>query len=266
MRMQLRRSNITVETRSRFIEQLLPRVEAIAGFRTPRSPCRAAARSRGMARHRRRYARDRRRSTAVCLDGVDLARYFATLVWAVIRGRGIEAADSAPGSANVVINQLMPTVSFPATIRSAASSFRAAWRRPGVRSRGTIVGTRPKVPARQRQRWFHNAVVYRLLHAPDRVSSLIVRSALPRERDGRGRGAVQAIDTISRSSPSRPSNMCLRTSGRSSASLRRSSRLMATIGLMLSAVGRLRADRLRGHPAHAGNRRAHGRSARGDGM
>jgi putative ABC transport system permease protein len=109
-------------------------------------------------------------------------RNFATLGIGVIRGRGITAADSAPGSANVVINQLMADRFFPGEDPLGRQiRFVPQGNEPGAAQPWrTIVGVVPTIQQGSSNDAFLDPVVYRpFLHTPDRTASLLVRSSLP---------------------------------------------------------------------------------------
>ena len=200
MRMQLPPAKYpTVDTRSRFFEQLLPRVEAVPGFQnaaiTTAVPPLDHEEWRLVVAGTPEIDDNRR----PFVSSVSISpRYFATLGVGVSRGRGIEPADSAPGSANVVINQLMADRFFPGDDPLGRQiRFVPRADEPGVTQPWrTIVGIVPTFQQGSDNDAFRNAVVYLpFLQAPDRVSSLLVRSALPPASVMAAvRGAVQAID------------------------------------------------------------------------
>jgi putative ABC transport system permease protein len=185
MRMQLPLSNYpTPDTRRRFFEQLLPKLEATAGFQdvavTTAVPPLDQEEWRVIID--RSPAIDDAQRPFVSTVSVS-PRYFDTLGVRVNRGRGIESADSAAGGANVVINQMMAEMFFrgeealgrqlrfvPRTEEPDASP--QPWR--------TVVGVVPTILQGRVDQVFHNPVVYLpFLQAPDRTSSLIVRSTMP---------------------------------------------------------------------------------------
>ena len=200
MRMQLPPAKYPdVETRARFFEELLPRVEAIPGFQdvavTTAVPPLDHEEWRVIVAGTPEIDDDLRPFTST----VSISpRYFDTLGVGVIRGRGIEPADSAPGAANVVINQLMAERFFPGedplgrqirfVPRRDQPEMSQPWR--------TIVGVVPTIQQGSDSDAFRTSVVYLpFLNRPDRTSSLIVRSALPPASVMAAvRSAIQAID------------------------------------------------------------------------
>ena len=201
MRVQLPQSKYaTAEARKRFFDQLLPRVEAIPGVQnaaiTTAVPPLDHEEWRVIVQGSPDVEDDRRPFTSTVKIS---PRYFDTLGVAVSRGRGIEDADSTPGSANVVINQLMADRFFPGEDpigrqirfvprRDEPDAPPQPWR--------TIVGVIPTIVQGRDSDAFRNTVVYLpFLNAPDRTSSLIVRSALPPASVMAAvRSAVQSID------------------------------------------------------------------------
>ena len=185
MRMQLPPSNYpTPDARRRFYEQLLPRIEATPGFQN-------VAITTGVPpldHEEWRVVIDR--SPAVedaqrpFVSTVSISpRYFDTLGVRVHRGRGIESADSAAGSANVVINQMMADTFFPGE-EPVGRQLRFIPRtdEPDARPQPwrTVVGVVPTILQGRADDAFHNAVVYLpFLQTPDRTSSLLVRSSMP---------------------------------------------------------------------------------------
>ena len=114
-------------------------------------------------------------------------------------GRGIEIDDGMPGSANVVINQMMADRFFPGEDpvgrqlrfvprKDEPNAPPQPWR--------TVVGVVPTFLQGSDNGAFRNPVVYLpFLHTPDRTSSLLVRSALPPASVMAAvRSAVQSID------------------------------------------------------------------------
>lgn len=200
MRMQLPPAKYpTVESRVRFFEQLLPRVEIIPGFQdvavTTAVPPLDHEEWRVIVAGTPEIDDEQRPfSSTVSIS----PRYFNTLGVGVIRGRGFEPTDGAPGADNVVINQLMADRFFPGedplgrqirfVPRRDNPEMSQPWR--------TIVGIVPTIQQGSDNDAFRTAVVYLpFLHRPDRTSSVIVRSALPPASVMAAvRGAVQSID------------------------------------------------------------------------
>ena len=201
MRMQLPPSNYaTPEARRRFFDQLLPRVESIPGIQsaaiTTAVPPLNQEEWRVIIDGSPQVEDDRRPFVATVSVS---PRYFELLGVGLNRGRGIEPIDSAPGTANVVINQMMADRFFPGEDpigrqlrfvprRDEPDAPPQPWR--------TIVGVVPTFLQGNDNDAFRNEVVYLpFLHTPDRTSSLMVRSALPPASVMAAvRGAVQAID------------------------------------------------------------------------
>ena len=201
MRMQLPPSNYpTGDARRRFFDQLLPKVEAIPGIQsaaiTTAVPPLDHEEWRVIIAGSPHIEDDRRPFVSTVAVS---PRYFATLGVAVSRGRGIEIGDSAPGAANVVINQLMAERFFPG-VDPIGQQLRFVPRldEPDAPQQPlrTIVGVVPTFQQGNDNDAFRNAVVYLpFLNAPDRTSSLIVRSALPPAAIMAAvRSIVQAID------------------------------------------------------------------------
>jgi putative ABC transport system permease protein len=201
MRMQLPPSNYaTADSRRRFFDQLLPKVEAIPGIQsiavTTAVPPLDHEEWRVIIAGSAHIDDDRRPFVSTVSVS---PRYFETLGVGVTRGRGIESGDRTPGSANVVINQMMADRFFPGEDplgrqlrfvprKDEPDAPPQVWR--------TIVGVVPTFLQGSDNDAFRNAVVYLpFLHTPDRTSSLIVRSALaPASVMAAVRGIVQTID------------------------------------------------------------------------
>ncbi|HYE85197.1 MAG TPA: ABC transporter permease, partial [Vicinamibacterales bacterium] len=201
MRMQLPPSKYpTADTRKRFFDQLLPRVEAIAGVQsaamTTAVPPLAHEEWRVIVAGSPQVEDDRRPWTNTVIVS---PRYFDTLGVGVIRGRNLNAADGAPGAENVVINQKMADRFFAGEdplgrqIRFVPRNDEPdappqVWR--------TIVGVVPTFQQGDDDEAFQSTVVYLpFTHAPDRTSSLLVRSAMPPLAVMAAvREAVQSID------------------------------------------------------------------------
>ena len=184
MRMQLPPAKYPdAESRRRFFEQLLPRVDAVPGFQSAAITTAVPPLDHEEWRLVIAGAPDIDDERRPFVSTVSTSpRYFATIGVGVVRGRGIETADSTPGSANVVINQLMAERFFPGE-DPLGRQIRFVPRRdePGVTQPWrTIVGVVPTIQQGNPSDAFHNPVVYRpFLHTPDRTSSLLVRSSLP---------------------------------------------------------------------------------------
>jgi predicted permease len=243
MRMQLPPARFPdVDARRRFFEQLLPRVDAIPGIQS------AAVTTAVPPLDHEEWrlviagdpAIDDERRPFVSTVSVS-PRYFATLGVGVIRGRGIESADSAPGSTNVVINQLMAERFFPGK-DPLGQQIRFVPRRdePDVpQPWRTIVGVVPTIQQGNANDAFHNAVVYRpFLHTPDRTSSLLVRSSLP------AASVMAAVRDVVKDIDADQPVFAIETIEHVFANERSIFRIFATlfaalaaIGLMLSALG-----------------------------
>jgi predicted permease len=200
MKMQLPPSNYpSPEARRRFFEQLLPRVEAIPGIRhaavTTAVPPLDHEEWRVVVAGRPDMDDEQRPLVSTVRVS---PRYFDTVGIAITRGRSIEDADSAPGVEHVLINQMMADRFFPGedpigqqlrfVPRGDEPNLPQPWR--------TIVGVAPTFAQGRADEAFRNAVVYLpFMYAPERTSSLIVRSALPPANVMSAvRSAVQAID------------------------------------------------------------------------
>jgi putative ABC transport system permease protein len=201
MQMQLPPSNYpAADARRRFFDQLLPKVEAIPGVQsaaiTTAVPPLDHEEWRVIIAGSKHVEDDRRPFVSTVAVS---PRYFETLGVAVRRGRGIERADSAPGTANVVINQMMADRFFPGEDPIGRQlSFVPRLDEPDAPPQPlrTIVGVVPTILQGNDNDAFRNAVVYLpFLNAPDRTSSLLVRSALPPASIMAAvRSVVQSID------------------------------------------------------------------------
>ena len=206
MRMQLPPSNYpTAEARLRFYDQLLPKVSALPGVQRA-----ALATAVPPLDHEewffeidgRTYAADERRpfvSTVLVSPG-----YFEVLGVGITRGRGLTAADGAPGAEHVVISQAMADRFFHGEnpigrrIRFMPRDDEEAL----VPSWVTIVGVSAPFLQGQDDEAFRSAVVFLPLRAvPDRkgfalrTASLIVRSTMPPINVMTAvRAAVQSLD------------------------------------------------------------------------
>ena len=113
-------------------------------------------------------------------------RYFETLGVGITRGRAIADADSAPGSANIVINQRMADTFFPGEDplgRQLRFVPRADEPDAPPQPWRTIVGVVPTFQQGLDEDAFHTAIVYLpFLNMPDRTASLMIRSSLPPDR------------------------------------------------------------------------------------
>ena len=201
MGMQLPPSNYpTPEARQRFFDQLLPKVEAIAGIQnaaiTTAVPPLDHEEWRVIIGGSPHVEDDRRPFVSTVWVS---PRYFETLGVDLVRGRGIEDGDRTPGSANVVINQKMADRFFPGEDpigrqlrfvprRDEPDAPPQPWR--------TVVGVVPTFLQGSDDDAFRNSVVYLpFLHTPNRTSSLLVRSGLPPASVMAAvRGVVQTID------------------------------------------------------------------------
>ncbi|HYB94120.1 MAG TPA: ABC transporter permease [Vicinamibacterales bacterium] len=201
MRMQLPPSKYpTPEARRRFFEQLLPGVEAIPGIQ-------AAAITTAVP------PLDHEEWRVIIAGSADMddqqrpfvstvavsPRYFETLGVGVIRGRGFANGDAAPGSAPVVINQLLADRFFRGEDPIGRQlRFVPRLDEPDAPPQPwrTVVGVVPTFLQGSDDDAFRNPVVYLpFMSRPDRTSSLVVRSALPPASIMAAvRGAVQHID------------------------------------------------------------------------
>ena len=201
MRMQLPPATYPdVEARRRFYVQLLPKIDAVPGFQsaavTTAVPPLVQEAWRVVIDRSEQVDDDRRPFVSTVAVS---PRYFETLGVPVSRGRVITTTDSAPGAANVVINQMMADKFFPGEDplgRQLRFVPRAdepdappqAWR--------TIVGVVPTFQQGSDDDAFHNPVVYLpFLNAPDRTASMMIRSSMPPDQVMTSvRAAVQSID------------------------------------------------------------------------
>ena len=207
MRMQLPPANYpTAEARRRFFEQLMPKVDAIPGVES------AALTTAVPPRYHEAWRVVIDRSEQVDDDSRPYVgtvkvspHYFDALRVGLTRGRDLAAADSVPGSANVVINQMLADKYFPGedplgrqlrfvprrdngALLETDAAFATPWR--------TIVGVVPTFQQGNDDDAFRDPIVYvPLLNAPDRTASLIIRSSLPPDSVmAAARAAVQSID------------------------------------------------------------------------
>ena len=244
MQMQLPPSNYPdADARRRFFDQLLPKVEAIPGVEraaiTTAVPPLDHEEWRVIIGGSRDVEDDRRPFVSTVSVS---PRYFETLGVGVTRGRGIEIADGTPGSANVVINQLMADRFFPGERSDRPTTpFRASCRR--ARRPAAAVADdrrrRPDISARQLQRCVsEHGGVSAVSEPPDRTSSLMIRSALPPA------SVMAAVRSIVQSIDADQPVFSIETVEQVFANERSIYRIFATlfavlasIGLVLSAVG-----------------------------
>jgi predicted permease len=169
-------------------------------------------------------------------------QYFDTLGVGVARGRRIEEADGAAGAANVVINQLMADRFFPGEDPIGRQlRFVPRLDEPDAPPQPwrTIVGVVPTFQQGRDDDAFRNPVVYLpFLHAPDRSSSLIIRSRLPPA------SIMAAVRSVVQSIDADQPVFSIETIEQVFANERSIYRIIATlfavlaaIGLVLSAVG-----------------------------
>lgn len=244
MRMQLPPSNYPdADARRRFFDQLLPKVEVIPGVRsaaiTTAVPPLDHEEWRVIIAGSRHVEDDRRPFVSTVAVS---PRYFDTLGVAVARGRGIEITDGAPGAANVVINQLMAERFFPGEDPIGRQlRFVPRLDEPGAPPQPwrTVVGVVPTFQQGSDNDAFRNTVVYLpFLNAPDRTSSLMIRSALPPA------SIMAAVRSIVRAIDADQPVFNIETVEQVFANERSIWRIFATlfavlasIGLVLSAVG-----------------------------
>jgi predicted permease len=201
MQMQLPPSHYPdVNARRRFYDQLLPKIEALPGIQS------SAMTTAVPPLHHEEWRVIIERSEVVDDDRrpfvstVSISpRYFDTLGVAIGRGRGIETSDAEPGTANVVINQLMADRFFAGEDpigRRLRFVPRTGDPDPLPQPWRVVVGVVPTFPQGNDKDAFRNPVAYLpFLNVPDRTASLIVRSSLP--TDGvmaAVRSAVQSVD------------------------------------------------------------------------
>lgn len=244
MRLQLPPSNYpTADARKRFYDRLLPIVGAVPGVQdvavTTAAPPRAQESWRVIIAGGPDVADDRRPFVSTVAVSPE---YFSTLEVPIQRGRGIELLDSAPGAANVVINQMMADQFFPGTDPIGQQlRFVPRLDEPDAPPQPwrTIVGIVPTILQGDESDAFRDPVVYwPFLAAPDRTASLLVRSSLPAVKVmAEVRRAVQSID------PDQPV-FAIETAEQVMSGERGIYRvltalfgLLAAIGLTLSAVG-----------------------------
>jgi predicted permease len=201
MRMQLPPARYPdVESRRRFYDQLLPKIDAMPGVQsaamTTAVPPLTHEEWRVIIDKSDQIDDDRRPfvETVAVSPG-----YFETLGVGVTRGRTIARADSVPGSANVVINQMMADRFFPGDDplgRQLRFVPRADEPDAPPQPWRTVVGVVPTFQQGSDDDAFRNPVVYLpFLNMPDRTASLMIRSSLPADRVMSAvRAAVQPID------------------------------------------------------------------------
>jgi predicted permease len=244
MRMQLPPSNYQdADARRRFFDQLLPKVEAIPGVQsaamTTAVPPLDHEEWRVIIDRSRDVEDDRRPFVSTVAVS---PRYFDTLGVGITRGRGIERADGVAGAANVVINQLMADRFFPGEDPIGRQlRFVPRLDEPDAPPQPwrTIVGVVPTFQQGSDDDAFRDTVVYLpFLNAPDRTSSLIIRSALPPA------SVMAAVRTMVRSIDADQPVFNIETIEQVFANERSIYRIFATlfavlasIGLVLSAVG-----------------------------
>jgi len=244
MRMQLPPARYPdVEARRRFYDQLLPKIDAMPGFQsaamTTAVPPLVQEAWRVVIDRSEQVDDDRRPFVSTVAVS---PTYFGALGVPVSRGRVITAADSAPGTANIVINQMMADKFFPGEDplgRQLRFVPRADEPDAPPQPWRTIVGVVPTFQHGRDDDAFHNTVVYLpFLNAPDRTASMMIRSSLPPDQVMTAvRAAVQSID------PDQPvfSIETLDHVFENERSIYRILTtlfaLLAAIGLLLSAVG-----------------------------
>jgi putative ABC transport system permease protein len=244
MRLQLPPSNYPdSDARRRFFDQLLPKVEALPGVQnaaiTTAVPPLDHEEWRVIIGGSRHVDDDRRPFVSTVAVS---PRYFETLGVNMTRGRGIELTDAAPNAANVVINQLMADRFFPGEDpigRQLRFVPRLDEPHAPPQPWRTIVGVVPTFQQGGDDDAFRTAVVYLpFLHAPDRTSSLIIRSALPPA------SVMAAVRSVMRTIDADQPVFTIETLEQVFANERSIYRIFSTlfallagIGLVLSAVG-----------------------------
>jgi predicted permease len=201
MRMQLPPANYpTPEARRQFFEQLMPKVEAIPGVQsaalTTAVPPNYHEAWRVVIDRSEQVADDQRPYVGTVKVS---PHYFDALGVGVTRGRSIAPADGVPGTANVVINQMLADKYFPNEDplgRQLRFVPRADEPDAPPQPWRTIVGVVPTFQQGNDDDAFRDPIVYLpLLGAPDRVASLMIRSSLPPGSVMAAvRVAVQSID------------------------------------------------------------------------
>jgi predicted permease len=244
MRMQLPPSNYPdADARRRFFDQLLPKVEVIPGVQsaamTTAVPPLAHENWRVVIAGSRYVDDDQRPFVSTVAVS---PRYFDMLGVGVTRGRGIEMADGAPGAANVVINQLMADRFFPNEDPIGRQlRFVPRLDEPDVPPQPwrTIVGVVPTFLQGSADDAFRDPVVYRpFLTAPERTSSLMIRSALPPATIMAAvRRVVQSIDADQPVFSIETVEQVLANERSIYRIIATLFAVLATIGLLLSAVG-----------------------------
>jgi len=207
MRMQLPPANYpTADARRRFFEQLMPKIDAIPGVQSAALTTAVPPRYHEAWRvviDRSEHVDDDQRPYVGTVKVSP--HYFDALGVGLTRGRDLEASDNVPGSANVIINQMLADKYFPGEdplgrqlrfvpradnggLLETDAAFATPWR--------TIVGVVPTFQQGNDDDAFRDPIVYLpLLNAPDRTASLIIRSSLPPDAVmAAARAAVQSID------------------------------------------------------------------------
>jgi predicted permease len=237
MRMQLPPARYPdVASRRRFFEELLPRIQAIPGVAasamTTAVPPLDHEEWRVIIGGSAQVDDDRRPFVSTVSVS---PTYFATLGINVSRGRGIRDADAAPGSANVVINQMMAERFFggqdpigkqlrfvPRADEPDAEP--QPWR--------TIVGIVPTFQQGSANDAFRDPVVYLpFLASPERTASLLVRSSLPPA------SVMTAVREVMQSIDSDQPVFAIETLAHVFANERSIYRIFATLFALLAAIG-----------------------------
>ena len=199
MRMQLPPANYpTPDARLRFFERLLPKVAASPGVQHAAFATSVPPRADEEWRFEvdgRRYADDERRpwtGTVTITPG-----YFDLLGVAIVRGRGFNDGDGAPGAANTVVSQVFADRYFRGEDpvgRRIRFMMRDDEKEPHPWR--TIVGISAPFQQGDDSEAFRSPVAYLpLRQSPPRTASLLVRSALPPSSVmAVVRSAVQSID------------------------------------------------------------------------